>query len=34
MKKGIGNANAVAHKLGLASTRATNDKLEAVREGK
>ena len=32
MKKGIRNTNAVAHKLGVGSTRATNDRLEIVRE--
>ena len=32
MEKGIRNADAVARKLGPASTRATNDRLEAARE--
>ena len=32
MKKGIRNADAVARKLRPASTRATNDRLEAARE--
>ena len=32
MEKGIKNADAVAHKLGLASTRVTNNKLEIFRE--
>ena len=32
MEKSIRNADAVARKLGPASTRATNDRLEAVRE--
>ena len=32
MKKGIKNADAVACKLEPASTRATNDRLEAARE--
>ena len=32
MEKGIKNADAVARKLEPASTRATNDRLEAVRE--
>ena len=32
MEKGIRNADAVACKLGPASTRATNDRLEAARE--
>ena len=32
MEKGIRNADVVARKLGPASTRATNDKLEAVKK--
>ena len=32
MEKGIKNADAVARKLGPASTRAINNRLEAVRE--
>ena len=32
MEKGIRNADAVACKLKLASTRATNDRLKVVRE--
>lgn len=32
MKKGIKNADAVAHKLGPALTRATNHRLEVARE--
>ena len=32
IEKGIRNADAVAHKLGAASTRATNDRLEAASE--
>ncbi len=32
MEKGIRNADAVVHKLGLASTRATNQRLEVARE--
>ena len=34
MENGIRNANAVARKLGPASTRTTNDRLETVREEK
>ena len=34
MKKGVRNADTVACKLRPASTRATNDKLEAAREEK
>ena len=32
MKKGIRNANAIARKLGPASTRATNDRLKVAKE--